>query len=142
MTTVQGELAPIYLSVDGIVWKTLVCLETYSLGLTTTINQVETNCGLATGLGVVKFAPTGSAVMEAAPDGTQVTQSDMVGWQLAKTLLYFKTEYPLSGSQYGKNVSLSGQAYVTDVSITMQVGQVIKFTWKLSGNGQISNIPE
>lgn len=141
MTTAQGELAPLYLSEDGVTWKTLVCLETYDLGLDTTVNQTETNCGIATGLGAIKFAPKGSAVMELEPDDTMVTYKDMVAWQLAKTLLYFKTEYPGSGSQYGSNIALSGQAYVSSTSGTFQVGQVIKFSWGMTGNGTVSNIP-
>lgn len=142
MTTVQGELAPLYLSADGgNTFKLLVCLETYDLKLDTTVNQTETSCGIATGLGAIKFSATGSAVMEAEPDGSMVTMKDMTGWQLNKTLLRLKTEYPGSGGQYGQNISLSGDVYVTSMGDTFQVGQVIKFTFTLTGNGTVSNLP-
>ena len=69
MTTVQGELAPLFISEDsGETWKTLVCLETYKVPLDTTVNEEETNCGVAVGLGAIKFKPSGTAVMEAEPD--------------------------------------------------------------------------
>ena len=142
MNTIQGELAPIWLSDDdGVTFKLLVCLETYSVGLDTTVNQTETNCGIATGLGAIKFIPKGSAVLEADPGVDEVTYEDMLAWQLNKTLLLFKTEYPGSGSQYGKNIALSGQCYVTSTSGTFQVGQVIKFDFTLTGNGTVSNQP-
>lgn len=142
MTTVQGELAPLDLSADaGATFKTLVCLETYDLKLDTTVTQTETSCGIATGLGAIKFVASGSAVMEAEPDETMVTQKDMIAWQLSKTLLKLKTEYPGSGSQYGQNIALSGDVYVTSVGSTFQIGQVIKFTFTLTGNGTVSNIP-
>jgi len=142
MTTIQGELAPIWLSADGgNTFKLLVCLETYDVGLSTTVNQTETNCGIATGLGAIKFIPKGSAVLEANPGEDEVTYKDMLDWQLNKTLLRFKTEYPGSGSQYGQNIALSGDCYVTDTGGTFQVGQVIKFSFTLTGNGTVSNQP-
>lgn len=142
MTTVQGELAPLYLSTDdGVTFKTLVCLETYKVDLATTVNETETNCGVAVGLGAIKFTPSGSAVMEAAPDNTMVTYEDMVKWQVDKTLLTFKTEYPGSGAQYGKNIALSGTCYVTSTGGTFQVGQVIKFDFSLTGTGLVNTNP-
>lgn len=143
MTTIQGELAPLELSADGgVTYKTLVCLETYDLKMTTTVNQVETSCGIATGLGAIKFTATGSAVMEANPDNTMVTLKDMTAWQLNKTLLKLKTEYPASGGQYGQNIALVGDVYVSDMSDTFQVGQVIKFAFTLTGTGTVSNLPQ
>ena len=142
MTTVQGELAPLYLSSDGgVTWKTLVCLETYKVPLATTVNESETNCGVAVGLGAIKFKPTGTAVMEAAPSAGMVTYEDMVKWQTQKTLLMFKTEYPGSGAQYGQNIALSGTCYVTDTTGTFQTGQVIKFDFTLNGTGLVNTNP-
>lgn len=142
MNSIQGELAPLYLSSDnGITWKALVCLETYNIPLATEVNEVNTNCGLAVGLGPVKFTPQGSAVMEASPSGLQVTYHEMVQWQVAKTTLMFKTEYPPSGGQYGVNVALSGTCLVTATDLTAQIGQVIKFTFTLTGTGTINLNP-
>lgn len=142
MTTIQGELAPLYLSSDtGVTWKTLVCLETYDVPLQTTVNQTETNCGVAVGLGAIKFDPKGSAVCEAAPTNSQVTYKDMVQWQTAKTLLMFKTEYPYSGGQYGVNVALSGTCFVTATDLTAQTGQVLKFSFTLTGTGTVNTNP-
>ena len=142
MTSVQGELAPLYLSSDGgVTWKVLVCLETYKVPLTTTVNEDETNCGVAVGLGAIKFKPTGTAVMEANPDTTMVTYEDMVKWQVGKTLIMFKTEYPGSGGTYGKNIALSGTCYVTDTTGTFQTGKVITFDFTLTGTGIVNTNP-
>lgn len=142
MNSIQGELAPLYLSTDiGVTWKALVCLETYNIPLATEVNEVNTNCGLAVGLGPVKFTPQGSAVCEATPTGAQVTYHDMVNWQVQKTLLMFKTEYPPSGAQYGANIALSGTCYVTSTDVTAQIGQVIKFTFTLTGTGTVNTNP-
>lgn len=142
MTTAQGELAPLSLSSDGgITWKTLVCLETYKVPLDTTVNEDETNCGVAVGLGAIKFKPTGTAIMEVNPDSTMVTYEDMVKWQTGKTLIMFKTEYPASGGQYGKNIALSGTCYVTATGGTFQTGKVITFDFTLTGTGLVNTNP-
>lgn len=142
MNSVQGELAPLYLSADeGVTWKTLICLETYNIPLATTVNETETNCGLAVGLGVIKFTPSGSAVMDTAPSASQVTYQDMLGWQTNKTLIMFKSEYPFTGAGYGKNIALSGTCYVTATDITLQIAQVIKFTFTLTGTGTVNTSP-
>lgn len=142
MQSIQGELAPLYLSSDsGVTWKALVCLETYNVPLATTVNESETNCGVAVGLGAIKFTPSGSAVCEAAPLTSQVTYKDMYQWQVNKTLLMFKSEYPGSGGQYGANLALSGTCYVTATDVTLQTGQVIKFTFTLTGTGLINTNP-
>lgn len=142
MNSVQGELAPLYLSSDGgVTWKTLICLETYNVPLATTVNETETNCGLAVGLGVIKFTPSGSAVMDTQPSASQVTYEDMLKWQVNKTVIMFKSEYPFSGPGYGANVSLSGTCYVTATDITLQVSQVIKFTFTLTGTGTVNTTP-
>lgn len=142
MTTIQGELAPLFLSADGgVTWKTLACLETYNVPLATTVNETETNCGVAVGLGAIKFTPSGSAVCEASPLTNQVTYHDMVNWQVNKTSLMFKSEYPGSGGTYGVNVALSGSCLVTATDVTLQTGQVIKFTFTLTGTGLVNTNP-
>lgn len=142
MTTIQGELAPLLLSADGgVTFKTLVCLETYNVPLATQVNEVDTNCGVAIGLGPVKFTPSGSAVCEAAPVAGQVTYHDMVNWQVTKQSLVFKSEYPGTGGQYGTNIALSGNCFVTATDVTLQTGQVIKFTFTLSGQGVVNTNP-
>lgn len=142
MNSIQGELAPIQLSSDGgITWKTLVCLETSNVPLATTVNEVETNCGVAVGLGAIKFNPAGSAVAEAIPTSNQVTYKDLLGWQVAKTLIMFKVEYPGSGGQYGMNLALSGTCYVTSTDVTLETGKVITFTYTLTGTGTVNTNP-
>lgn len=142
MQTIQGELAPLLLSPDnGVTWMTLVCLSTYSVSLDTTVNQTETNCGVATGLGAIKFKPSGSAVCEANPTEGQVTYNQMVEWQVNKTQLLFSSEYPGSGSQYGQNLAISGDCFVTATDVTLETGQVIKFTFTLTGTGTVNTAP-
>lgn len=142
MNSIQGELAPIMVSSDGgITWKTIVCLETANIPLATTVNEVETNCGVGVGLGAIKFNPAGSAVCEATPTSAQVTYKDMVQWQVNKTLIMFKVEYPGSGGTYGQNLALSGTCYVTATDVTTQTGQLIKFTFTLTGTGTVNTNP-
>lgn len=142
MQTIQGELAPLYLSADGgVTWNVLVCLSTYDIPIDTTVNETETNCGVAVGLGAIKFKPTGTAVCEASPISGQVTLVDMQKWQVNKTQLTFKSEYPGSGAQYGKNLAVSGNCFVTSTKLTLQTGQVIKFDFTLTGTGLIDVNP-
>jgi hypothetical protein len=145
MNTIQGSLVSLQLSADnGATWKDLVCLETYNLPLQTTVTETETFCGVAIGLGAVKFTPSGQGVCEAAPTTNQVTIIDLQNWQLNKTLLMFKAQYPaISGGagSMGKNVSMHGNVYVTNTQETFATVDVIKFTFTLSGQGVPSTTP-
>jgi hypothetical protein len=145
MNTIQGSQISLQLSPDnGVTWKDLVCLETYNLPLQTTVTETETFCGVAIGLGQVKFTPSGQGVCETAPTTNQVTIKDLQAWQIAKTKLLFRSQYPQTsgaGGSMGSIVSLNGNCYVTATQETFATVDVVKFTFTLSGQGVPSQTP-
>lgn len=141
MSSIQSSLVPIELSFDsGSTWQTLVCLTQYNLPLETATNQVETFCGTETGLGSQTFNPTGTAVHELTPLPTQVSYTRMLTAWSNKELIQFRSQYPGTGS-IGSQFYHRGSAYVTSLSPSFQVGQVVQFDWTLTGTGTLDITP-
>ena len=141
MQTIQSSAAPIEVRAKGDVdYKTIVCAENYNLPVNTQVNTVDTFCGRAVGLGVIEFNPTVSAVYEDAPDSTMVSYQQMLEWQVNKTLLEFRVQYPGSGSA-GSHIYLSGECYATATELQGAVNEVLKFTSTLTGQGVIDIDP-
>lgn len=141
MQTVQSSLAPIEVRAKGTTpWLTIVCAENYAVPVNTQVNTVDTFCGRAVGLGVLEFNPTVSAVFENDPDTTMVTYDQMLQWQVAKTTLEFRVQYPGSGSA-GSSLYLSGECSVTATELQGAVNEVLKFTSTLTGQGTLDITP-
>lgn len=140
MTTIQSSNLPLWLSSDRITYKQLVCLENYTLKTDTQTNETLTFCGLALGVGIVKFSLDFSAVCEAAKTASQVTNDDMFAWQQAGTLLNFKIQYPSPGST-NTNIFFSGDVYVTGLTLPVAVNTAIKFTGTMTGTGILDITP-
>ena len=138
MQTIQSNLVPIQLSFDSeATWQDLVCLTQYNIPLALSVNKVETFCGVATGLGIMTFDPTGTAVCEAAPTaGSQVTFQQLATTMNNQTRIDFRVRYPNSGSTGGQ-IFLKGHCYITALDLQASVGQVLQFTWGLSGEGTL-----
>jgi len=141
MQTVQSSNAPIEVREKGTLpWKTIVCAENYSIPVNTQVTTTDTFCGRAVGLGVLEFNPTVSAVYEDAPDTTMVTYDDMLAWQVNKTTLEFRVQYPGTGSA-GSHIYLSGECSVTATELQGAVNEVLKFTATLTGQGELDITP-
>lgn len=140
MLGVQSTLVPIMLSADNkVTFYSLVCLEQYDVPVETTVTQTETFCGIFTGLGAIKFNPSGTAVCRIDPDPTMVSFDAMLDWQLLKTYLYFKVDYPSTGS-VGSDFSLEGYCYVTKNQLKFKTNTVIEFDWTLTGDGVLISL--
>jgi hypothetical protein len=140
MTTIQASAVPLRLSDNaGVSFKDVVCLLNYDVPLETQVNQVDTWCGTASGYGNIRFNPKGSAVCEANPDNsTQVTLNEMLNWQVNKTPLLFKVEYPGSGGSAGMNFFISGSCRVTTTDFKASgPNDTIQFDFTLTGEGVV-----
>lgn len=138
----QAINVPFQVSADnGNSWVTVVCISEHTLPITSSINKVNTQCGVAVGLGPVEFNPTGTAVCNLDDNAGQVSMKDMVNWLINQTKLKYRMQMPESGGSIGSNFYLSGYCLVTDVKITETVGDVEKFTFTLSGTGIPSTTP-
>lgn len=137
MSNIQASTVPLELSTNNSSWWTLVCLENYTVPLTANVVETETFCGIATGVGAIKHAVSGAAVCETAPTVSQVTYEQMLNWFKNKTTLYYRSQSPSSGS-IGSTFFVSGQCFVSALELQApSASDVIKFTFTLTGNGNL-----
>jgi hypothetical protein len=143
MQTVQSSLVPIQLSSDnGATFKDVVCLTSYDIPLNTPSTSVSTFCGQAVGLGNIAFNPKFSAVCDSAPDADTVSYKDVLNWQINKTKLRFRVDYPGQGSSNeGGVIYLEGDCRVTDTDFKAQVDDVLQFDVTLTGEGELQTAP-
>lgn len=142
MQVVQSQIVLFLLRPHGSsTWYQLVCLEAYNEPWETQSTQTETQCGVATGLGAIKFNPSGTGVMETDPNSTQVTLEHLRNWQIAQQVLDYQIQNPGSGGSAGSFFYTEGQCYVQKAELIVKEGDVVKFAWALLGNGQPTNIP-
>lgn len=122
-------------------WLSLVCLDGFSNPWVTTTNETDTACGIAVGMGPIKFNPTGTGVVEASPGPTQITHQHLRNWQVAQTVLDYRIQYPTTGGgSVGANLYSEGQVLVTNTQDQYKIDDVVKFQFTLSGLGQPTNV--
>lgn len=140
MANIQSVNLPLWLSEDGVTYKQLVCMENYTLQITTQNTKTNTFCGIALGLGANEFSIQFAAVCESAKTASQVTNDDIVRIQLALSTIWFKIQFPSPGSS-STNIFFSGQVAVTDFSLIGAVNEVVKFSGTLTGTGTLDITP-
>lgn len=142
MQNIQAINVPLQLSADnGATWETLVCLADHNLPISSAVNKVNTQCGIAVGLGPVEFNPSGNGVTTTDDNAGQVTSKDMANWLVTQQKLKYRMQTPGTGGSIGSTFYLSGYCFVTQFTLTETVGDVEKFTFTLSGVGVPSLIP-
>lgn len=142
MTNVQAINVPIQVSADnGNTWETIVCISEHTLPIVSAVNKLNTQCGVAAGLGPVEFNPTGTAATNLDDNAGQVSVKDLVNWLILQTKLKYRMQTPGTGSSIGSNFYLSGFCYVTKAEIKETVGDVETFTFELTGIGIPSTVP-
>ncbi len=146
MKNIQAINVPFQLSPDnGVTWLTLLCVSEHTQPLTTSPTETNTQCGIAVGLGPVKFAPTFNAVCSTDIIPGQVSMQQMKVWLINQTLLKYRVQDPQlstsAGGSVGANDYITGQCYVTSVTSTYLVGDVVKFSGALTGIGTPSYVP-
>jgi len=149
MQPIQSSNAPIqFRKVGTIPWKTMVCVENYSVPVATTVTTTDTFCGRAVGLGPRDFTPTLSAVCEAVPTATQMTYQDALVAQINGDLYEFLVEVPGTGPapgsgslSVGSQIYLNGQGYFTNTELQGAVNDVLKFTTTFTGQGDLDITP-
>lgn len=149
MTPVQSSSAPIqFRKVGTSPWKTMICVDNYSVPIATTVTTTDTFCGRAVGLGVREFTPQLSAVFDSAPTSDQMTYSDALAAQISGDIWEFLVEIPGSGPapgsgsmSIGSQIYLSGQGFFTNTELQGAVNDVLKFTATFTGQGQVDINP-
>jgi hypothetical protein len=133
-TTVQSNQVPMSISTDsGVTWKNIVCKRTWNFNGTTAVNSEESDCGIEKGLGAPDWTMDFEGIVNTTPTSTtEISAKDMGDLWLAQTLVMVKV---LTGAGTGKNLYISGSAYITDYAVQNSVGNLLAFTATLNGVG-------
>lgn len=132
-TPIQALSVPFAIGTDGIAYKNLVCKKLWGLTLTPTITEENTDCGIAVGVGAVKFSFNFEIVLNTALAGaTEVSANTMMGYANAGTLVYIL----LSTTGYVRR----GSGYISNYVESAPQGGVISATGTISGNGVITTV--
>lgn len=139
-TYLQSISALLKVSIDaGVTYKTIVCLSSWNFNGTTAVNREETQCGVLVGLGANEWGFDVDAVVDLTPTGaSEVSWEDLLGMWNAQTLLLIRSAQP---DPAGTDWYLQGSAYITNVTLTAQVGNNVKFNMTVSGSGALDVTP-
>ena len=137
---IQSVNSPIELSTDGVTWKVLICVASYTFSFTTSTSTTDTQCGRFVGVGFPGFTVTVQTVAEYDKTASQVNQKDILAWLAATTLLYFRIQSPANGGSYplGNAYYMSGQLYITGTDLNNTTNDPVKFSITMTGQGTIS----
>jgi hypothetical protein len=140
MQELQGTLVALWLSATGSQYKTVVCEETSSASSTANVNTTKTKCGTFSTVDTPETTITGSGVVDGNPAANQASYKQLHDWLLAKQNLYaiYKTAADASvGETSGESVYMDGRGYLSEVTVTAQEGDVIKFNWAFTFTGTV-----
>jgi len=137
-TTLQSSLIPLAVSTDGTTYKIIVCKKTANFNGTTTTTKEETDCGSFKGLGANDWTMDFDGTVNTTPNGTETSWKDILNYWQAQTLLYVKIQSPSPG---GTDFYIQGQAYLSNVKLTVQIGNLVAFSATFEGQGAIDNTP-
>lgn len=127
----------IQLSFDnGSNYKDLVCLKSKSVPITRNTTENETDCGIFSGTGPMKFNPSGTAVCETQYISTQCSWQDLATAMKNGTNLLFRCQNPYSGST-GNNLYIAGTVIVTALTLNgSSSSELVQFDYTLTGQGE------
>lgn len=138
----QASLVVLWLSDTGSNYKLVTCEESSSASTTAAVTKTPTKCGVFTAVANAETSISGSGVVDGDPAANQVSYKQMEAWCRAKTLLYFIYKNLTdagSGQTNGESVYLDGRGYLTEVTVTAQEGDLVKFNWVLEPSGTVDN---
>jgi hypothetical protein len=139
---VQGSLVVMWVSPTNSNFKAIVCEDQSQASATANVNTTKTKCGTFTAVDTPENTLSGSGIADASPAANQCTYKDLDGWLNSKTKLYFIYQNladTTAGITKGSVVYKDGQGYFTEVSVTAQEGDLVKFNWSFATTGAIDN---
>lgn len=141
-TTVQGAAALFEISVDGETFETLVCEIDVSLEGTVDVTEEKTKCGNFKGVEDPSYSLSGNAVTNISPDSGEASYKTVQAFFNGKTKLYWRLQSPAIGSfLVGEGFYHAGQGYFTNLSLSASNGELIKFSYTFTVDGNIDIEP-
>jgi predicted secreted protein len=139
MAQVLSSNQPIEIDVaGGSSYKTLVCVQSKTVSGSVDVTEEDTDCGLLTAVGSVKYTITADAVCETAPTVSQVSYNALLTAFVNKTLVHVRVQNPVvSGSSLGAAYFHSFYARITQLDLTGESAGYVKFSITLNSDGVI-----
>jgi predicted secreted protein len=137
MAQVLSSNQPIEIDVaGGSSFKTLVCVQSKTVSGSVDVTEEDTDCGLLTAVGSVKYTITADAVCETAPTVSQVSYNALLTAFVNKTLVHVRVQNPVvSGSSLGAAYYHSFYARITQLDLTGESAGYVKFSITLNSDG-------
>jgi hypothetical protein len=135
----QSSLVPLEFSEDaGVTWLVAVCRKSNDFNLDVTINEEETDCGTALGVGEVKWGFNFDGIVNTAPtSGSQASFKKFLTWANSKTLLQVRQQAGSAGADWYKQ----GSGYLSGIKANYQTGQTVSFSASFKGTGALDITP-
>lgn len=136
MAELQGKDVTIQVSTDsGTTYKTLICLETLTVDMSSDVNERTTRCGTKVGVSEPKATMTGTFVWDDAPSTAQVSGADMLTWKNNNTQVLVKAVHTTPSKLY-----IQASSYLTSLSLDAPSDDVLSgnFTFNLTGTIDIT----
>ncbi|MFN5251064.1 MAG: phage tail tube protein [Bacteroidota bacterium] len=137
MAQVLSSNQPIEIDVaGGSSYKTLVCVQSKTVSGSVDVTEEDTDCGLLTAVGSVKYTITADAVCETAPTVSQVSYNALLTAFVNKTLVNVRVQNPVvTGSSLGVAYYHSFYARITQLDLTGEAAGYVKFSITLNSDG-------
>jgi hypothetical protein len=137
---IQGSLVVLWLSDTGSNFKLVTCEETSQLSATANVTVTKTKCGPFTAVDTPEKNLSGSGVVDGDPAANQVSYKQLDIWLSNKTRLWFIYQNLADvalGLTKGEAVYQDGFCYLTEVTVTAQEGDLVKFNWAIATTGTV-----
>lgn len=140
-TDLQSRLVPFAISTNGTTYYNVVCKKTWDLTGDKPLVEDDSDCGHHVAVGAsTKYTIGFELIFNSTPDSDQKSSNDLMGYFDAGTLLYFKLQYPTSGSP-GTTYYRQGTGYITQYKEQAPLNGFIISTGTLTMNGSIDLTP-
>lgn len=135
LTTVDAIGMLLRYSTDNITFKSIVCEVDSNINSQMEVVTDSTKCGTTVAAGSIATTVSGNAVVNLTPGAGEGSFEDIQTLFLAKTAIYFQY------TNDAETVYSSGQGWFTQLGNQNAASGTSKFTWTITANGDISNVP-
>lgn len=126
----------------GTSYKTLVCLQNFSVNTQAKLTTEDTNCGQFTATGFPGASISFTAVCSVTPGGSEVTYGSLLTAVANSTLISVRVQNPtVTGASIGTVYYHQFSAYVSDLKLDQKTTDVMVFSGTINSTGVIDVTP-
>jgi hypothetical protein len=138
-TSINAKIQNIDIDVTGgSSFKTLVCLQNFSVNTQAKVTTEDTNCAQFSATGIPSMSISFNAICTTDPSGTEVTYNSLLQAVSNSSLINARVQNPtVTGASVGTVYYHQFYGYVSDVKLDQATGDVIKFSGTINSTGVI-----